>query len=359
LVVGVIGTLGAFGSIGCAGRTEDGPELPDPSASQLPASQLPDRFVLVLGVAQDAGYPQAGCDRGCCRPLWSGGDRTAPDPDRKDAKRVSSLAIVDRASRKFWLIDATPDFREQLRAAQIALAGKTSGDVGGTTTGPAASRGSGASADAPLPAGIFLTHAHTGHYTGLTQLGREAIGARGVPVHAMPRMAEFLKTNGPWSQLVSLGNVDIHLIAPDSAISLADSLTITPFLVPHRDEFSETAGFEIRSGGRRILYIPDIDKWEKWERDLTSEISRADYLFLDGTFYDEGELKGRSMAEVPHPLVTESMRLCAGLSTERKGKVHFIHLNHTNPLLRRDTPEWTTFMKTGFRLAAQGQVVGF
>lgn len=30
--------------------------------------------------------------------------------------------------------------------------------------------------------GILLTHAHTGHYTGLLQLGKEEADTRGVPV---------------------------------------------------------------------------------------------------------------------------------------------------------------------------------
>eukprot|EP00957_Ditylum_brightwellii_P156501 11911053-Ditylum_brightwellii.AAC.1 len=67
------------------------------------------------------------------------------------------------------------------------------------------------------PDGIFLTHAHIGHYTGLMYLGREALGAVDVPVYAMPRMRSFLKNNGPWSQLVSLGNINIQNLEEKSA----------------------------------------------------------------------------------------------------------------------------------------------
>ena len=43
------------------------------------------------------------------------------------------------------------------------------------------------------PKGIFLTHAHIGHYSGLIHLGKEALGAKGISVYAMPKMSFFLK----------------------------------------------------------------------------------------------------------------------------------------------------------------------
>ena len=60
-----------------------------------------------------------------------------------------------------------------------------------------------------MPNGIFLTHAHIGHYTGLMYLGKEAINANCIPVYTMPRMNDFLKRNGPWNQLVLLDNIEL------------------------------------------------------------------------------------------------------------------------------------------------------
>src|SRR5205085_316238 len=111
--------------------------------------------------------------------------------------------------------DATPDFREQIARVRAEAPGCS------------------------LSA-VFLTHAHVGHYTGLLQLGREVMNTHDVPVWTMPRMAGFLAHNGPWSQLVDLHNIVLEPLQADSMVVVSDSLNVTPFLVPHRDEFSET-----------------------------------------------------------------------------------------------------------------------
>jgi pyrroloquinoline quinone biosynthesis protein B len=280
--------------------------------------------LIVLGVAQDGGYPHAGCRRDCCRRVWSG---------RQPQSSPACLAIADGRSRKVWMLEATPAYPAQWERL-IEETGWT---------------------DKNAPDGIFLTHAHIGHYTGLMYLGREALGAKAVPVYALPRMKNFLETNGPWSQLVSLKNIAIQPMLPDSAVALAPGIRVTPFSVPHRDEFSETAGYRIEAGGKRILFIPDIDKWEKWERDISREIRDVDIAYLDATFYKNGELQ-RDMREIPHPFVEESMRLFDILPATEKAKIHFIHFNHTNPLLWNPA-EVRVVEARGFRVAQEGAVV--
>ena len=58
--------------------------------------------------------------------------------------------------------------------------------------------------------GVLLTHAHIGHYLGLAHFGFESLNTKDLPFHVSPRMAEYLRTNGPWSQLVRLGNVNLE-----------------------------------------------------------------------------------------------------------------------------------------------------
>lgn len=253
-------------------------------------------YLVVLGIAQDAGYPQAACLKDCCRDLWV---------HPAGRKMVSCLGLIDPGSKKAWLFDATPDFKDQLYLLQE---------------------------QAPL-AGIFLTHAHIGHYTGLMQLGREVMGANGVPVFAMPRMATYLAKNGPWSQLLSLNNIIIQPLYADTLVQLTKQISVKPFLVPHRDEFSETVGFQINGPEKSALFVPDIDKWEKWDRDINQLIQETDYALLDGSFYQNGEIPGRDMAQIPHPFVSESMERFNSLADQDKAKIHFIHFNHTNPLL--------------------------
>lgn len=278
-----------------------------------------DPFLIVLGIAQDAGYPQIGCNKECCKKYW----------DKKIARqKVACLALIDPGTNQKWLFDASPDLTEQLHETDKFQTGNLSG--------------------------IFLTHAHTGHYTGLTYLGREALNAKEIPVFAMPRMYDFLKSNGPWSQLVSLKNIELIHLKGDSAINLSDQISVTPFLVPHRDEYSETVGYSIKTRNKSILFIPDIDKWQKWDRDILRMIKEYDYLFLDGTFFKEGELPGRNMNEVPHPFIQESIELFKELSLLEKQKIWFIHFNHTNPLIDKLSNEYKQVKSKGFNVAAEG-----
>ena len=287
-------------------------------------------FIVVLGIAQDAGYPQAGCDRNCCREAWS-------DPAKR--RSAASLAVVDPESHERWLFDCTPDFRPQLRL----LDGATD-------------RASSADPSLPKLTGIFLTHAHIGHYTGLMHLGREVIGARGVSVYAMPRMSQFLRENGPWSQLVNLENIRLRPLAADQRVQVNSRISVTPILVPHRDEFSETVGFVIAGPEKKALYIPDIDKWERWDRSIETYIRGVDVAWVDGTFFDDDELPGRDMSQIPHPFIRESLHRLGRLPRAIRQRVRFIHLNHTNPALREDSAAQRLIRDAGFHIASQGEI---
>lgn len=278
------------------------------------------QYITVLGIAQDGGYPQAGCIAEHCLRHWRG----------EEAKRqVVSLGLTDQASEQNWLFEATPDFTAQLQQLQ---------QVSGSTN----------------LSGIFLTHAHMGHYAGLLQLGREAMGAKGMPVYVMPRMKEFLETNAPWSQLVALGNIKLILMEQDTPIQLTPNLRVIPLKVPHRDEFSETVGFRIETREKSLLFIPDIDKWPLWEKDIRAEVARVDVALLDATFYQEGELPNRNMSEIPHPFVAETIALFSPLPAAVRQKVKFIHFNHSNPLIL-EGPERNAVKKLGFELATEGE----
>jgi pyrroloquinoline quinone biosynthesis protein B len=276
-------------------------------------------FVLVLGVTQDGGYPHMGCKRTCCA--------TALRDSTK--QMVVSLAVVDPTAKKWWLFEATPDITEQLQLFQTQTAG----------------------AFPYLPEGIFLSHAHMGHYTGLMYLGREVMNTKKVAVYALPKMKKFLTQHGPWSQLVQLNNINLIALTADKPKTLSNDVSVTAFTVPHRDEFSETAGFRIETSEKKYLFIPDIDKWQKWSRNIVEEVKAVDIAFLDATFYSGDELPGRDINEVPHPLVTETLLLFR--DKKEATKILFIHFNHTNPLLGdRNTKKLFTF--EGYHYAIQG-----
>jgi pyrroloquinoline quinone biosynthesis protein B len=202
--------------------------------------------------------------------------------------------------------------------------------------------------------GVFLTHAHIGHYTGLMYFGREALNSKSINVYAMPRMKKFLEQNGPWSQLVSLENISINQINSTSKIAIDQNVTIQPIEVPHRAEFSETVGYKIYGPNKTVLFIPDIDKWYLWEKSIIDEIKQVDYALIDATFYDSKEVNYRDLSEIPHPFVVESMELFDSIKDEEKNKIFFIHLNHTNPLLNKDSDQYKFVKSQGYNVAKEG-----
>ena len=76
-------------------------------------------------------------------------------------------------------------------------------------------------------------------------------------------------------------------------LELQKGIMIHAFTVPHRDEFSETAGFKIVTEKTSYLFIPDIDKWTKWNKNIIEEVKKVNYAFVDATFNEITELKNR------------------------------------------------------------------
>ena len=286
--------------------------------------QVSKQYLTVLGIAQDAGYPHIGCQKECCANFYNGNYKK---------QKVVSLGLVDIENKQKWLFEATPDIATQLaNLEQHHL--KTS----------------------TLINGIFLTHAHIGHYAGLMYFGREALGKKGTPIFAMPKMKTFLTENGPWNQLVALENIVFNNLQNDTTIVLNTKLKVTPFLVPHRDEFSETVGYKIEGKNKTALFIPDINKWGKWNKNIVEEVQKVDYAFLDATFFKEGEIN-RPMSEIPHPFIEETIYLFKDEAIATKNKVIFIHFNHTNPALQSTSKVKTTAEKLGFRFAFEGMKI--
>ena len=280
------------------------------------------QYITILGTAQDGGFPHIGCQKKCCDDFYKG---ILPK------QQVVSLGLVDKESQQKFLFEATPDISTQLADLEKNHL-KTSTIIDG----------------------VFITHAHMGHYAGLLYFGKEALGEKDIPVYAMPKMKEFLTNNGPWSQLVTTQNIVFLDLQKDSIAPLSNALKVTPFLVPHRDEFSETVGYKIEGKNKSALFIPDINKWSLWEKNIVEEVKKVDYAFLDATFFKEGEIN-RPMSEVPHPFIEETVALFENESLATKNKVIFIHFNHTNPALQPNSKERNELTLLGYKFATEGK----
>ena len=277
------------------------------------------QYITVLGIAQDAGFPHINYS-----------DEWTQYKEGHTKELVVSLGLIDKELNKKWLFEATPDMPEQLFDLENDHLKNDN-----------------------IIDGVFLTHAHMGHYTGLMHFGREAMGANNVPVYAMPKMKVFLENNGPWSQLVSLKNIELRPLSKDSTFILNKNYKVTPFIVPHRDEYSETVGYKIEGPHKSALFIPDINKWSLWERNIVDEIKAVDYAFLDATFFKDGEIP-RPMSEVPHPFIEETMSLLMDEEMDVRSKVIFIHFNHSNPAILESHRLKDSVSDLGFRFARRG-----
>ena len=278
-------------------------------------------FIYVLGNVQDAGLPHIGCNEEICINAFN----------KKKQYYVTSLALVDTENKAYSLFDVTPDISDQLRMLDNDIFNEFI-----------------------LPENIFITHAHIGHYAGLMYFGREALGSKGVQVNVLPRMYDFISLNGPWSQLVNLKNIALNKINFRDNIEITPNLSVVPIKVPHRDEFSETAAFLILGPNKSALFLPDIDKWDKWSMNIVEMLSNVDYAFIDATFYSADEIN-RNIEEIPHPLVMETMDLLSDLPYEQRNKVYFIHMNHTNLMIDINSDISRKVLQKGFNIARLGQ----
>jgi len=283
-----------------------------------------DNFILVLGTVQDGGYPHIGCYEECCNVVKG-------NPKLK--RMVSSIAIIDKIKSKVWLIDASPDINSQLNI----IANKIE------------------NFQFPYLSGVFLTHAHTGHYSGLLNLGLEGLNIKNVPIYAMPKMKNFLMQNSMFSQLLD-NNIILEDIKENFSIKLNDQIEIKAFNVPHRNELSETVGYKIISNEKSIVYIPDIDSWNEWDTNILDVVDNNDILLIDGTFYTRKEIKKRSIDKIPHPPIEDSMKILDSLNEKDKNKIFFTHLNHTNKVLNVNSKEYEKVVNSGYNILNDKQI---
>ena len=134
-------------------------------------------YIYILGNTQDAGMPHIGCKHKFCLDNFN----------KYEEFYVTSIAVINSDLNKYILFEATPDITYQLNHITNNVF-----------------------QEFLLPEAIYITHAHIGHYTGLMYFGREALGSKNLLVKVLPKMSNFLKTNGPWSQLITLNNIQFY-----------------------------------------------------------------------------------------------------------------------------------------------------
>jgi len=268
----------------------------------------------VVGSAQDGGVPQVGCH--CTRCNYA---RANPE----HARYPASLAIVS-PSGKLLVVDVTPSLPQQLDLLRDLFPRRQK----------------------LLPDAVLLTHAHVGHYAGLIFFGREIASTKGLPVYCTPRMRHFLESNKPYRYIVERGEIQIKDLKCGETLIYDRALHIIPVEVPHRNEDAETLAFIVKSK-RSLFYAPDFDRYTET---IDRCVRDSDISILDGCFWSREELLNRVYDEILHPTIMESRERLRGY----ENRVIFTHLNHTNPVLDRDSLLRAELEKQGFRIAKEG-----
>lgn len=283
-----------------------------------------DPFIYILGVAQDAGFPSPLCRKKCCLNISLTAYVYATS---------FALIIPNEPEDEVILFDCTPDFKFQMLKLQ-------------------------AFANFSKISAVFLTHAHIGHCAGLINFGREVLNTSNLNVYCFERMKEFLIKNGHFSQLVQLENIKINTIFDGKPIHINKTIEITPFLVKHRGEFSETCGFQIKGNKNSIVFLPDIDNLNEQNLDFEAMIKKNDKIYIDGTFFNAKEIgDSRNIKEIPHPFIEDSIKYFDKLESIEKNKIFFIHFNHTNACLIESSEEAKLVFEKGYKLAKQFDII--
>ncbi len=293
--------------------------------------EVPSRFMApgevelaIVGISQDGGVPQAGCECESC-------SSAILDPKL----RLHPVSCAIRGSDgSLHIIEATRNLPEQLGiAASVLGLGRSS-----------------------IPDTVCLTHAHLGHIDGLGQFGMESMGLSEVPLFASNSVVRFLDSIG------SLNPFQAKEVQTGASFFPSDGcgFQYTMIPVPHRDEFSDTHAIVVEGPNSKLLFLPDHDDWEQTLESAGFEGIREwlssldiDFALLDGTFWDSSELGGRDMSQIPHPTISETLKRI-GNREEGDPEIIFLHINHTNPVLDKESVQFGEVASKGWSVAEQG-----
>lgn len=291
------------------------------------------RFI-ILGSAAGGGFPQWNCACANCRMAWRG------DPRVRSATQ-SSLAL-ELADSRWLLVNAAPEVLKQIAAVPELQ----------PQHGPRHS---------PI-SDILLTSAEIDHVAGLLSLReRQPLALR-----ATRRVLGILKSNSIFDALhpEAVTRLPFALEQP----ILLPGVTVTPFAVAGKaplyleeaapaDEEEDTIALEFQdAAGRKAFYIPGC---RKVTPALKARLEGAALLLFDGTLWTDDEMRqagvgtrtGQAMGHHHLGGADGSIAALEGLRLERK---IFIHINNTNPLLRRDSDERRLATEAGWQVAHDG-----
>jgi pyrroloquinoline quinone biosynthesis protein B len=293
---------------------------------------------IVLGAAAGGGFPQWNCQCPTCRLAWNGDSKVKP--------RTQAGLAVSADGLDWVLINASPDLRAQIQATprlhpQRELRGSPISAV--VLTG----------AEVDQIAGLLTMRERSNFTVYATAETLAVIAANPIFGVLAPDVVSrrpatlsqvFELPNGLHAELFPVpGKVALYLEEDEPALSAENGINV---------------GVEITSGGARLAYIPGAAALNEA---LLERLGRADVVLFDGTLFDDDEMirggtgtkTGQRMGHMPLGGADGTLRRLEGVA----GRRILTHINNTNPILVRDSPQRLKVEAAGFEIAEDGMEI--
>jgi len=269
---------------------------------------------------------------------------------RATARTQSSLAVSTDGER-WYLINASPDIRQQIDAFP-GLSPRT------------------VPRDTPIQA-ILLTNAELDHIAGLLSL-RES---QPLCFYSTRQVRDWvLETNVVFRVVCSSAQRTWKVVSTSGQHELIgvdghdSGLRYEAFPVPTKppaylmdvvSQWSEgTIGYKIIDvrSGRSLAYVPAI---KQINANVVAMLDSCDCFFFDGTCWSDDELVTQGLAQktalsMGHVPISGPDGSLVQLSSLRNARKIYTHLNNTNPLLIEDAPERRVVEEAGWEVAFDG-----
>jgi pyrroloquinoline quinone biosynthesis protein B len=292
--------------------------------------------VVLLGTAAGGGFPQWNC--------WCPTCRVARETPGRAHPRTQSSIAVSTDGERWFLCNASPDVRDQLRWV-----------LRGITPAPGTYR------YVPIQA-VVLTDAELDHTLGLALL-REARALRVFATEAVEHVLERDSCLLPTTR--AFAEIEMTRLALNGATRLDDTLTVEAFAVPgdpprfaRESHAGHTVGLVIREAatGRSVVFAPGCGAIDDTVR---ARLAAADLVLFDGTFWSDNELIALGISpstarEMGHVPISGRDGSLAALATLTRARRVYTHINNSNPILIEDSPERRAVIDAGLIVGADG-----
>ncbi|HEY9039024.1 MAG TPA: pyrroloquinoline quinone biosynthesis protein PqqB [Roseovarius sp.] len=302
--------------------------------------------IIVLGTAAGGGVPQWNCNCAGCKAAR----------ERPELVNTQASVAVSADDRNWFLINASPDIRQQINATQQLH--PSDGQI----------------RHSPI-AGVILTNGEVDAVAGLLNL-RE-----GSPftVYGHDRVLSVLEGNSIFNvlhrDLVPRQRIEIDAaFEPELQDGTSSGLTVEAFEVPGKPAWylegtaeetdnapGDTIGLHIREtdGAKGFFFIAACGQITDA---LKQRIDGAPLVFFDGTLWRDDEMiaaglshkTGQRMGHVSISGGEGALARLADLDIARK---LFVHINNSNPVLRPQSDERRQIEAAGWRIPTIGEEI--